>query len=191
MVINALIPSVGMCLDQAARKSFIASLTRGETFENDGQTYAWLPTLRGVKTVSMKSTVKTAAAAVDETTVEQKGPYTIYSSSSDSVKSAAVRALSVTSAAGVSTNPIALNLRTNSLAVITGNIWLKLKNMQDTQAIGKEYRLIFSFSNTAMSTSFYSVPVDTDIAALRQSLLGDSRIISVTLDMVDRIRRPR
>ena len=185
-----IMPRFAWCLDSTERETFIASLPRGESFENDGTTYAWLPTLRGIKTINTKSTANTATMTDNETTVEQKGPYTIYKPSSTLVKSAAVKALSVTSTAGGSTHPIALNLRTNSLAVITGNIWLKLKNMQDTEALGKEYGLIFSFSNAAMSTSFYSVPADTDIAALRENLLTDSRITRVTLDMVDRIRRP-
>lgn len=189
--ISGLLPSMALGFDQTARKAFIDSLTRGETFDNDGQTYAWLPTLRGVKTVNTKAAINAAAAAIDETTVEQKGPYTIYGPSSAPLKSATAKAPSVTSAADGSAYPIALNLRTNSLAIITGNIWLKLKNMQETKTIGDEYGLVFSFSNAAMSTSFYSVPADTDIAILRQRLQTDFRILRVTLDMVDRIRRPQ
>lgn len=191
-----LISQDAWCLDRAERESFISALPRGETFENDGNPYVWLPTLRGEKTGSPKATEKTAkstvAIAEKETTVEQKGPYTIYGPSSGAFQSTARQGYSAQSANGTNSGcPIALNTRTKSLAIITGNIWLKLKNIQDAKTIGDEYGLTFSFSNAAMSTSFYQVPADTDIATLRQSLQADSRILRVTLDMVDRIHNPR
>jgi hypothetical protein len=51
--------------------------------------------------------------------------------------------------------------------------------------------LVVSFSNLAMETIFYETPAGADIENLRKRLQADPRIRRVTLDMVDRIRRPR
>ena len=189
LIMNVLIPSVASCLDPVERKSLIASLPLGEVFENDGENYVWLPTLRGEKTIAGKAATrikqKADAATEDTVDVEQKGPFRIYKPSAKSGK------LYARSVKNSSTFPIALNLRTKSLAIVTGNIWLKLKNIKDADAIAAEYGLALSFSNAAMSTSFYQVPAEMDIQTLRTQLLADARIMRVTLDMVDRIRHPR
>jgi hypothetical protein len=177
------------CHDPAQRAAFIASLPRGETFVNDGETYVWLPTLRaekkGVGKNALNAGRAVGAVAAAETPVEEKGPYGIYGPP-------APASPSQRSAAGITPpHPIALNLRTKSLAIVTGRLWLKLKNMQDTQSIADDYGLVVSFSNPAMETSFYDTPADADIKNLRKRLQEDPRIIRVTLDMMDRIRRPR
>ena len=175
---------VAWSMDAAQREALVASLPRGETFENDGDTYVWLPTLRGARTTGGNAVERSASAAAgSREVVQEKGHFTIYGPSG--------AAESAATASAPSGYGIALNLRTKSLAVITGNIWLKLKNMRDTAAIATEYGLVFSFSNAAMSTSFYSVPPEMDIQALRKKLLADPRVLTVTLDMLDRIRHPR
>lgn len=181
---NALAPAAASCLDGAQREALIVSLPRGEAFENNGWNYVWLPTLKGVKTnAAIRET--TAAAADEQTHVEQKGPFMIYETADRSKKSSAM------ASGGGATYPVALNVRTQSLAVITGNIWLTLKDIRDAGAIGTEYGLTYSFSNAAISTSFFQIPAEMDIPALRKRLQTDARIIRVTLDMVDRIRHPR
>lgn len=188
-IANALIPPVASCLDPAQRAALMDSLPRGEAFENNGMNYVWLPTLRGVKTLPARTTSgggnTAAAAAENQAAVEQKGPFTIYRTPAVSGKS------SVAARDSNSTYPIALNIQTGSLAIITGNIWLKLKNLNDAGTIAADYGLTLSFTNADMSTSFYQIPAQADIQALRKRLQADSRISRVTLDMVDRIRHPR
>lgn len=185
LIINLLLLSNAMGIDSAQRNTLIASLPRGETFKNEGQAYIWLPTLKALRAQSKTPSSDMIATTDNVKTVEKKGPFTIYQSS------ASLEKIFAQSAGGGSGYPVALNLNTNSLAVITGNVGLKLKNMQDTQAIGDEYGLAYSFSNATMATSFYSMPPETDINALLKKLQADPRILRVTLDMVDRIRHPR
>lgn len=187
-MMNIMIPSAASCLDQARREAVIDSLPRGETFENNGWNYVWLPTLRGEKSPASTSTAgtgKTASAVENQAILEQKGPFIIYKTSAASEK------LSAVTTGGSSIHPVALNVQTGSLAVITGNIWLKLKDINNAAPMATEYDLTLSFANAAMSTAFYQIPAETDIQALRKRLQADSRVIRVTLDMVDRIRRPR
>ena len=84
-----------------------------------------------------------------------------------------------------------LNLRTKSIGIITGRLWLKLKELSDARSMADAYGMTLSFVNTPMSTAFYDVPAGVDIFVLRKDLQKDPRVLRVTLDMVDRIRRPQ
>lgn len=181
-----LISSTACCFEPAKRDAFIASLPRGETFSNDGTDYVWLPTLKAEvieegKTARIK--VEQGDQSPDEQQmVEQKGRFNIY---------AGENRASGRRAGEDSARPVAFNLRTKSLAIVTGDLWLKLKDMKSAQAIAGEYNLVFSFSNPAMQTAFYRAAAGADMEILRQRLQADPRIMRVTLDMVDRIRLPR
>lgn len=181
MCSGVLVPQAVWSIDPDQRETFIASLPQGEAFENDGSTYAWLPTLKAEKT-EMRKDITTEAV------VERKGPFSVY------VQSPAEEA-SIRTAEGPSGNvqahPVVLNLETKSIGIITGNIWLKLKDMQEAQPIADSYNITLSFVNAPMMTAFYEFPGDVNILSLRKRLETDARIMRVTLDMVDRIRLPQ
>ena len=170
-------------LDAAQQKALIASLPQGETFENDGARYVYLPTLRGEKTAdtASESSVNKTSLSAEEGVVLRKGLFTIYQ------RGAALQTESAESPA----HPVVLNLETNSLGILTGRLWLKLKDLEDAQSLADTYAMALSFVNTPMSTAFYEVRKGTDILTLRKALNKDPRIIRTTLDMVDRIRRPQ
>jgi hypothetical protein len=184
-IVAAATPNEASCLDASQRKALITTLPQGNTFENDGMIYIWLPTLRGEKTASSSGskTVTTGSATGGGQTVETKGGFTIYKAASGTVSRSA-------SSGTMSSHPVALNIRTQSFAILTGNLWLKLKDINDAQPIANDYGLTFSHVFAPMMTAFYAAPAGTDLEALRKKLLDDGRIKRVTLDMVDRIRRP-
>lgn len=181
-----LITSTACCFEPAKREAFIASLPRGESFSNDGMDYVWMPTLKAEVIEEGKTAqnrvVQDNQSTGDQQVVEQKGRFNIY---------AAADRASARRVGEDSSRPVALNLKTNSLAIITGNLWLKLGDMQNARAIAEEYNLVFSFSNAAMQTAFYRAAAGADMESLRRRLQADPRIMRVTLDMVDRIRHPR
>lgn len=170
-------------LDAAQRKAFIASIPQGETFENDGTTYAYLPTLQGEKDADrkLKSFKNEQLTSDREAFVQQKGPFTIYK------RGAALKIQSDRSPA----HQVVLNLERNSLGILTGNLWLKLKDLEVAQSLADTYGMTLTFINTPMSTAFYETRDGIDILALRRVLNKDPRIVRVTLDIVDRISRPR
>jgi len=170
-------------MDAAQQKALIASLPQGETFENDGASYVYLPTLRGEKTAdtTSESSVNKTSLAAEEGVVLRKGLFTIYQQGS---------ALQ-TQSAGSPAHPVVLNLETNSLGILTGRLWLKLKDLEDAQPLADTYGMTLSFVNAPMSTAFYEVREGTDILTLRKALNKDPRIIRATLDMVDRVRHPQ
>ena len=175
---GVLIPQLAWCLDSAQREAFVASLPQGESFENDGSTYVWLPTLRAEKTDVRKD------MAVEDV-IERKGLFSVYKQSQATVPS--IRAENE-SADSIPTHPVVYNLKMKSIGIITGKLWLKLKDMQDVPFIADMYNIPLSFANNEMSTAFYDIPGDVNIQTLRKQLEADTRVLRVTLDMVDVIQ---
>lgn len=177
----------------APDKTWIDTLAQGEHFENDGFSYTALPTLFAVKTDASGPAALKPSLSGDgsDRFIEQKGPFALYEQT-EAANTVGVRTLSKISAGDGFAYPAVLNLKTQSLGVLTGKLWLKLKDLSDADAIASDYALSLSFTNTALSTAFYEVPKteSVDLLALRSKLLADSRVETVTLDMVDRIRQP-
>jgi len=173
-----LIPQLAWCLDSAQREAFVASIPQEESFENDGSTYVWLPTLRAEKTDVRKD------MAVEDV-IERKGLFSVYKQSQATVPS--IRAENE-SADNIPTHPVVYNLKMKSIGIITGKLWLKLKDMQDVPSIADMYNIPLSFANNEMSTAFYDIPGDVNIQTLRKQLKADTRVLRVTLDMVDVIQ---
>ena len=195
MCSGVLIAQPAWSLDPARRDAFIASLARGETFENDGSTYVWLPTLRAEKTDGRKVESSLDATAGSDLTdpatgdaIERKGLFAVYGQSL--AAEASIHAASGSSGE-VLAYPVVLNLKTKSFGIITGNLWLKLEDMADAQPIADAFHMTLSFVNIPMATAFYEFPADVNILRLRKQLEADARISLVTLDMVDRISRLR
>jgi hypothetical protein len=71
MCSGVLVLQFAWCLDSAQREAFVASLPQGESCENDGSTYVWLPTLRAEKTDIRKDMAL-------EDVIERKGLFSVY-----------------------------------------------------------------------------------------------------------------
>lgn len=177
----------------APDKTWIATLTQGEHFENDGFSYAALPTLFAIKTNASGAAALKPSLSGNGTDrfIEQKGPFTLYEQTA-AVSTVGVRTLSKISAGDGFAYPSVLNLKTQSLGILTGKLWLKLGNLGDADAVASDYNLSLSFTNKELSTAFYEVKKteSVDLLALRNQLMADPRIETVTLDMVDQIRKP-
>ncbi len=169
------------CLDPVQRQALVASLPQGEKFENDGFAYVWLPTLRAEKTGAGKDMAATEA-------IEQKGLFSVFKKSQAAAP--AIRADNE-SATDAPTYPVVYNLEMKSIGILTGRLWLKLKDMADAQPLAESYPLSLSWTNNEMETAFYDIPENVDIQELRKQLQADARVMRVTLDMVDRIRNLR
>jgi hypothetical protein len=193
---GVLVPQAAWSFDQARREAFIASLPQGEIFENDESTYVLLPSLWTEKTDGRKAELAVnenpGSVQTDQTTedvVERKGLFTVYRQSSS--EQASIRTVKGQSG-DVQAHPVVLNLKTKSIGIIAGKLWLKLKNMQDAQSIADSYNITLSFVNIPMETAFYDFPSEVNILTLRKRLIEDNPgILCVTLDMVDRIHLPQ
>jgi len=180
-------------LDPEQRKAFVTSLPQGEKFENDGTLYVWLPTLRAEKTDARHDKLNMASNEGSTPTpadmIERKGQFAVYSHLL--LESPSILTATGSSGDRIQAYPVVLNLKTQSIGILTGHLWLKLKDMQDAQSIADSYQMTLSFVNTPMATAFYEVPENMDILKLRNQLASDSRVVRATLDMVDKIRLPR
>ena len=178
---GVLVPQFSWSLDPAQREALVASLPQGEKFENDGFAYVWMPTLRAEKTGAVKDMATMEA-------IEQKGLFSVFKKSQAAAP--AIRADNE-SATDAPTYPVVYNLEMKSIGILTGRLWLKLKDMADAQPLTESYPLSLSWTNNEMETAFYDIPENVDIQELRKQLQADARVVRVTLDMVDRIRHLR
>ncbi len=181
MCSGVLVPQFAWCLDSAQQEAFVASLPQGESFDNGGSPYVWLLTLRAEKTDIRKD------MAVEDV-IERKGLFSVYKQSQATAPS--IRAENE-SADNVPTHPVVYNLKMKSIGIITGKLWLNLKDMQDAPSIANMYNIPLYFANNEMSTAFYDIPGDVNIQTLRKQLEADTRVLRVTLDMVDVIKHLR
>lgn len=187
------VPAVGCAGGAGQHQALIRALPRGETFRNDGQPYVLLPTLRAGKEKGgdvQAGQVRPGDPVVSSReALTERGLFTIYRPAE--TPSAAMTPDTSVSAEVLPAYPVVLNERTGALGVVTRRLWLKLRDMRDTDPIAREYGLDNSFSNAAMRTSFYEVPGGADIWALRARLRSDPRVERVTLEVIDRVLRPR
>ncbi len=199
ILLDGVSPAPSRGADPVSPEALVASLPRGDAFANDGEPYVWLPTLRAAKETGGRSLLSAGDASAAEgegalsagEILDRKGLFTIYRPAVDGVSPApGVRVLQESSG-DLPAHPVVFNQRTKALGVLTRNLWLKLKEMGDTEAIAGEYGLILSFSNPAMQTSFYRAPEGIDLKRLRERLQNDPRILGVTLEIIDRVHRPR
>lgn len=199
LLLGVVSPAPSRGADPVSPEALVQSLPRGDAFANDGEPYVWLPTLRATKGTGGRFllSVGDAPAAEGEgalsagEVLDRKGLFTIYRPAVDGVSPAAGVRVLQDSSGDLPANPVVFNQRTKALGVLTRNLWLKLKEMGDTEAIAGEYSLVLSFSNPAMQTSFYRAPEGIDLKRLRERLLNDPRILGVTLEIIDRVHRPR
>ncbi len=191
-VSNALIPMQVWALDSAGREALVASLPKGETFENDGSTYLFLPTIQAVRTTPESMGSKGKEAGVSDSKgieikgfIERKGLYALYRHSFSEASSIRFER---GDSEDVTVSPVVLNLRTGSFTVITGKMCLKLNDLEDVKDLADAYGIALSFVNQYLTLACYEIPPDVEILVLRKDLLNDPRVLRVTLDMVDRIR---
>lgn len=172
----------------------VARLPQGEEFENNGFAYVLLPTLRAENQKSVRSPLaaeKTPSAGEE---FARKGAFRIYHQPT-APSAATAEGGAVSRNAGASPesplHPVVFNKRMKILGVMTRNLWLKLADMKDADSIAQKYGLKPLYNCVPMQTAFYSAPGEIDLMQLRARLQNDPRILRVTLEVLDRIPRPR
>lgn len=171
----------------------VARLPQGEEFDNNGFACILLPTLRAETQKSVRAPLAADEAESSGEEFARKGAFRIIRQST--APSAATRTTAASQGAnslsGSPLHPVVFNKRTKTLGVVTRNLWLKLADMKDADVIAREYGLKPSFTSVPMQTAFYSAPGGIDLMQLRVRLQNDPRVLRVTLEVQDRIPRPR
>jgi hypothetical protein len=179
--------SDGFCIAAATAfdtiESRITLLPKGDEFDNDGFRYVILPSLHGRmdRATGGRPPLADGDPNVIDTgeLIARKGLFTIH------------RQPSASAPAALPDYPVVYNLRMKAIGVMTRSLSLKLVNTNDAQPLADEYGLKFSFLSDVMRTAFYSVPARIDLMQLRARLMEDPRIARVTLEILDRTRKPR
>ncbi len=184
-------PFITSGMDNSSRTEIINSLEKGEEIKNGHDKYIFIPGLKAlnseISTSNSKSNLLRSESSGDEI-LGKKGRFSIYRSNSSGINS---RKASKQHIGKNSERPVVQNRRTGRLAVVTGNIIVKLKDIGTAQNIAKTYNLELSFTNKFMKTAFFSSLDLSNLPALKNNLENDSRVIRVNLEIVDKIRKTR
>lgn len=117
--------------------------------------------------------------------LERKGRYVIYREAPAKTRSTAGVTLRLTGAG----YPVLLNKQTGNLAVVTGNLRVKLKS-GDITAVASAHGLTVTQEFTHLGTAFLSAPEGADLLALLAALRADPRIAEADLELFEHVRVP-
>jgi len=116
--------------------------------------------------------------------VETKGRLVLYRSSS-------TKPASVYGAGGTSVFPTVVNDRTGSLGVLTGELIVKPRNMEDADAIASGRGIEKTKAYPQLQAVFYRVKAGVDIADVAAALQADPRVESAYPEIIERVRVPK
>jgi hypothetical protein len=171
----------------AERTAMLNTLARGKPMKGSRDEYQHLPQVSAVALTNAAETPEQALGRVGESgaqVVETKGRLVLFRSVQ--AKPAAMRY-----AGGNGVFPTAVNARTGTLGVLTGNLIVKPKSMSDADAIAAGRGLEKTKAYPQLQTVFYKVKPDADIADVSAALQADPRVESAYPEIIERVRVPK
>jgi hypothetical protein len=164
----------------------LKTLERGKAMKGSRDQYRHLTQVFAVALAGSETPEQAIARTGDAGAqlVETKGKLVLYRSSS-------TRPASVRSAGGASVYPTAVNDRTGTLGVLTGELIVKPRNMDDADAIASGRGIEKAKAYPHLQTVFYKVKAGVDIADAAAALQADPRVESAYPEIVERVRVPK
>ena len=168
------------------RTAMLKTLERGKAMKGSRDRYRHLPQVCAVALASSETPEQAIARTGDAGAqlVETKGRLVLYRSSS-------TKSASVYGAGGTSVFPTVVNDRTGSLGVLTGNLIVKPRDMDDADAIANGRGIEKTKAYPQLQTVFYRVKAGLDIADISAALQADPRVESAYPEIIERVRVPR
>src|SRR5882724_8006007 len=161
------------------RTAMIKTLERGKAMKGNRDQYRHLTQVFAVALVNSETPEQAMARAGDggAQLVETKGRLVLYRSSSS-------RPAYVQSAGRTSVFPTVVNARTGTLGVLTGELIVKPRNMEDADAIAKGRGIEKIKAYPQLQAVFYRVKAGVDIADIAAALQADPRVESAYPEIV-------
>ena len=168
------------------RTAMLKTLERGKAMKGNRDQYRHLTQVFAVALVNSETPEQAIARAGDAGAqlVETKGRLVLYRSSSS-------RPAYVQSAGRTSVFPTVVNARTGTLGVLTGELIVKPRNMEDADAIAKGRGIEKIKAYPQLQAVFYRVKAGVDIADIAAALQADPRVESAYPEIVERVRVPK
>jgi hypothetical protein len=169
------------------RAAMVKTFDRGKEIKGGRDQYQHLPQVFAVALASPSETPEQAMARVGESgaqLVEVKGRLVLF-------RSAQSKPALVQYPGGSGVFPTAVNARTGTLGVLTGNVIVKPKNMSDADAIASSHGLENTKAYPQLQTVFYKAKAKVDIADVSAALQADPRVESAYPEIVEHLRVPK
>jgi len=168
------------------RTAMLKTLERGKAMKGNRDQYRHLTQVFAVALVNSETPEQAMARAGDAGAqlVETKGRLVLYRSSS-------TRPAYVQSAGRTSVFPTVVNARTGTLGVLTGELIVKPRNMEDADAIASGRGIEKIKAYPQLQAVFYRVKAGVDIADIAAALQADPRVESAYPEIVERVRVPK
>jgi len=168
------------------RTAMLKTLERGKAMKGNRDQYRHLTQVFAVALANSETPEQAIARAGDAGAqlVETKGRLVLYRSSS-------TRPAYVQSAGRTSVFPTVVNARTGTLGVLTGELIVKPRNMEDADAIASGRGIEKIKAYPQLQAVFYRVKAGVDIADIAAALQADPRVESAYPEIVERVRVPK
>lgn len=182
-----------------SREEMIQSLSKGVEFRNGKNTFILLPGMKSIKSASyttntlprfstshhppMKSVQqRDLSTTIAENVIEQKGNFLILREGSlqELRQSRSVAAIE-------KSYPVVLNRSTGQFGVVTGQLIVKLKNIEDASRLAEEHNL--KIKNIFRPIQYVYYTTTGDLFQTLRKLKGLPEIREATLDILESINQ--
>jgi len=160
------------------------AIDSGVTFQSNQTQYQLI--LGGRAILKSDNSLAAQSASSSSSTVwsSQNGPYRV------SIGTSGSRSNSSLSSSGVSFNQIAYNPESGNVAIINGEIIVKLKANVSAESIASIYEIILTNSFERIDTATYRVNNWQDIFTIAQQLNENTGVEFAELDVIEHFAQP-
>lgn len=176
-----------MLPDNDKRSALLETLTRGQEFNVNRQTYQLLPEIFAVQRSDPRAEAQRALDQVGASAaslVEFKGNFVVYRGSQPRTTA------SMTQQGSATVFPTVINKRTKVIGVLQGTLVVKPKQMADAASIGSAHGLEVVKEFPQIQTVIYRVQRNLDVIAVFGAVSADPRVASAYPEILEHERVP-
>jgi hypothetical protein len=179
---------------QRAPQPGVEGLERGAQWTNQGQAYAVVPQVRAVMGRGQGEEPSAALARLGVTggqVMERKGGYIVYKQAAPPRPAGGAATPAPLVAAKGDPRPVALNLRTNRLAVVLNTVRVELADATAAQALAADLGITLGRQMPSRPVAYYTAPAGADLVLLLNRMRADPRVAAADLELIEFARALR
>ena len=173
------------------RQKMVATLLEGATVTAAGEEYVYLPEMRAVRSAKSSDSAEGTLAKLGIATaavLDSKGGFVLYKV----LEGTPIRSAMASAALkGTVEFPVVLNRRTGKLGIVSGSLVVKLKRMEEAEAIAATHGISLSRKYDRLGRAVFLVGQGTDMLAVEQAMADDARVESVQVEILENFNVPQ
>jgi hypothetical protein len=173
---------------KSGRRNYSAMATGAVVRSSAGGTYAVMVGARavvGARRDEDSARVLSKAGVDAREVLERKERFVIYREAAVPPQGAGGAVLRISGG----THPVLLNKETGNLAVVTGNLRVKLAGAE-ASVLASSHGLTLAQEFPHLGTAFYTAPEGADLLSVLSALRADPRVAQADLELFEHIRVP-